>query len=510
MAIPFAEENVIQQAMNHRRRRMDSLVFHLKLALTVLYFQRSACLIEFRFGFGGPRRCRFRTGPRTMAPPISMPTGVSFPYALYRESRGQEERCLKRSHSLPVAGRHKILIPRTILLVSIVAAAMLLQQLLRPPCVVSAMRLTVVRDGRHRFGLQTAVADSARGNHPRRNNSSLAAARKRPIQREDFLSIDEAMGNRCPPSLESYDTSEDFDLKHHAVVSFQGTSPTASPVDQTRTPSPQRNSPVMTPSFKPNFAAIPDFDGFNKDDDDFSDDDEPLVVEQMVSEVLSYQESPESVSTNDDAFSSSTTPFGKSISSVLPTNYVPQDITPTTVTITQPKPTYVTPTVEELEMTMETVLAEITAQNNGAAINVNSSKQVATLLFGSAGGSTKKDILEGMAAAGNRMADLILKYRDAKFKLGKMRRRNESFAKGTAVTSALTVKRAYNETFSTDDDQRDPLILVDASAYIFRAYFSMYVSSKSFVLLILNVISGHQSIDPMACQQEPSWGFAKC
>ncbi len=156
--------------------------------------------------------------------------------------------------------------------------------------------------------------------------------------------------------------------------------------------------------------------------------------------------------------------------------------------------------------------------NNQQTFNINSPKQVAAVLFGPNPGtnvSTNKDKLEGMAGAGNRLAALILQYRSIKYKLAKYVRQVESKKKGTAVRSAYTVARPIatasptvippppkdnlpkTELSSTtlvvpdlstttatqpppppavptmSNVMSDPLLILDASAYIFRAYYSM-------------------------------------
>ena len=156
-----------------------------------------------------------------------------------------------------------------------------------------------------------------------------------------------------------------------------------------------------------------------------------------------------------------------------------------------------------LDLLQEELLAienSIYEQNDHCKFNINSPKQVAMALFGKEFGnsSTNKEVLEGMAGAGNRLANLVLQYRATKYKLAKFSRQQESRAKGTAVRSALTVARpkVSKASVSLDDDtpstnmtleksisespivstqnvMADPLLLLDASAYIFRAYYSM-------------------------------------
>jgi 5'-3' exonuclease len=160
-----------------------------------------------------------------------------------------------------------------------------------------------------------------------------------------------------------------------------------------------------------------------------------------------------------------------------------------------------TTSIDVLREELATTERTIYEYNNHQTFNINSPKQVAIALFGPKGdsSSTNKDVLEGMAGGGNRLAALILQYRSIKYKLAKFVRQDESRKKGTAVRSALTVARptkeiADNKILSTKklskasnaslqvteapkrvlrDVIADPLLLLDASAYIFRAYYSM-------------------------------------
>jgi 5'-3' exonuclease len=136
----------------------------------------------------------------------------------------------------------------------------------------------------------------------------------------------------------------------------------------------------------------------------------------------------------------------------------------------------------DMEGELASIEDSIYEQNKGSKFNVNAPKQVAAILYGKSGGSTNKDVLEGMAAGGNRLAELVLKYRALKYQIGKLVRRQESVAKGTAVLSASTVARAATnasiegvdiDDVPLSDVSTDPLLLLDASAYIFRAYYSM-------------------------------------
>jgi 5'-3' exonuclease len=118
--------------------------------------------------------------------------------------------------------------------------------------------------------------------------------------------------------------------------------------------------------------------------------------------------------------------------------------------------------------------ADIFQQNNGQEFNINSPRQVSTMLFGEPGKSTNKDTLEAMAGAGNRMADLVIQYRTVKSKIKRLTKKAENTEKGTRVRSISHVVRPTDDpTAAVAEASEDPLLLVDASSYIFRAYFSM-------------------------------------
>jgi len=100
----------------------------------------------------------------------------------------------------------------------------------------------------------------------------------------------------------------------------------------------------------------------------------------------------------------------------------------------------------------------------GQEFNINSPTQVSKILFDGNKQSTSKAVLEAIASNSNaphrELADLILTYRQ----LTRSKQRTER-------KQAAKEKRQNTEpTLDLDDD---PLILVDASAYIFRAYYSM-------------------------------------
>ena len=128
----------------------------------------------------------------------------------------------------------------------------------------------------------------------------------------------------------------------------------------------------------------------------------------------------------------------------------------------------ITTDVEALQAKLESLKQSIYVENKGGGFNINSNKQLSKALFGHPDESTDKDSLYAIASAGNKMADLILQYRKAKADLRRIEKKIETKENGVYVRSAL-ISHA-NEDGSV---RRDPLLLVDASAYIFRAYYSM-------------------------------------
>lgn len=138
---------------------------------------------------------------------------------------------------------------------------------------------------------------------------------------------------------------------------------------------------------------------------------------------------------------------------------------------------YGTPISTQLDLLisrLDQIENDIYAQNNEKRFNINSPKQVSKVLFGVEQSSTKKEVLEAMAAAGNRMAALILQYRDVKNQISRAQRKQESIDNGTKVKSAsVATISTKGETVTNEVASTDPLLLVDASAYIFRAYYSM-------------------------------------
>ena len=149
--------------------------------------------------------------------------------------------------------------------------------------------------------------------------------------------------------------------------------------------------------------------------------------------------------------------------------------------------------VDILTSKSESIQSSVYAENGGKEFNINSPKQVSHVLFGDAGQSTNKDVLDAMASAGNRMADLILQYRQAQRDLKRAKKQVENKENGihvddfhkapppspAAAAAAAEprrdpIKDSSPEMLEYDDaNGSNPLLLVDASAYIFRAYYSM-------------------------------------
>jgi 5'-3' exonuclease len=125
--------------------------------------------------------------------------------------------------------------------------------------------------------------------------------------------------------------------------------------------------------------------------------------------------------------------------------------------------------VDVIKQQMVEMEQAIYLQNNGKEFNINSPKQCSIVLYGFSGESTNKDALESMGGGGHKLADLILQHRNLKASVKRMERRQTNKDNNTHVRSAMTVARPNEVT----EHAADPLILVDASAYIFRAYYSM-------------------------------------
>ncbi|KAL7527567.1 hypothetical protein ACHAXR_005891 [Thalassiosira sp. AJA248-18] len=150
---------------------------------------------------------------------------------------------------------------------------------------------------------------------------------------------------------------------------------------------------------------------------------------------------------------------------------------------------------------LEHLTSQIYQLNDGVEFNINSPKQVARVLFGednTGDSSTNKDVLEAMASAGNEMAAHIYKFRKLSRAVKREKRRVEQLEKGdkkndyygnlarhrenVAVSKYNADSQESNVTNTNiyeDDDakpshhRREPLLLIDASAYIFRSYHAI-------------------------------------
>ena len=159
--------------------------------------------------------------------------------------------------------------------------------------------------------------------------------------------------------------------------------------------------------------------------------------------------------------------------------------------------------IDTLSHQLEHLQAQIYQLNNGVEFNIGSPKQVAKVLFGEDDerSSTNKDVLEALASAGNVMAENIYKWRKVSSQIKKERKRIEQMEKGdrkndyfgnlsrrqNSTSDAKPNKEdngqvAILQTVPTDDvpapamdavADRETLLLIDASAYIFRSYHAM-------------------------------------
>ena len=146
------------------------------------------------------------------------------------------------------------------------------------------------------------------------------------------------------------------------------------------------------------------------------------------------------------------------------------------------------------------IQTEIYKLNNGEEFNINSPKQVSKCLFGVENESTNKAALEALNgnitnSGGNaQLASLILKFRKYTRDLKMAEKQKENQANGIHVNTVSSMRGGKDQvqveavkpssivsplgspTGDGDDNGdgvREPLVLIDASAYIFRAYYSM-------------------------------------
>ena len=129
-------------------------------------------------------------------------------------------------------------------------------------------------------------------------------------------------------------------------------------------------------------------------------------------------------------------------------------------------------TLDELESQLDDLTKQIYQQNNDKEFNINSPKQVATVLFGTTEGgfSTDKDTLESRASTGDRMSSLILQYRKIKALYRKRHKQQELTEQGRRVQSVMTkqqkvVTQTTSTTTKTSDDTLVDDDVVDGSDF---------------------------------------------
>jgi 5'-3' exonuclease len=124
----------------------------------------------------------------------------------------------------------------------------------------------------------------------------------------------------------------------------------------------------------------------------------------------------------------------------------------------------------QLELDIKRLDKEITTVNNGRPLNLGSYKQVSQALFGTPDQSVSKSVLEGMAFS-SILAKLILEYRDVKQRHKKIKQQEDRSKTKQEERRTVSSSSTSSSIRSNDDDE--PLILVDTSSFIFRAYYSM-------------------------------------
>jgi len=160
--------------------------------------------------------------------------------------------------------------------------------------------------------------------------------------------------------------------------------------------------------------------------------------------------------------------------------------------------------IDTLSHQLEHLQAQIYQLNDGVEFNIGSPKQVAKVLFGEddEGSSTNKDVLEALASAGNIMAENIYKWRKVASQhkkelkrieqmekgdrkndyYGNLSRRDKRQSNGVDAEPKVTDQVEIFETVARKDTpapatdtvpDRETLLLIDASAYIFRSYHAM-------------------------------------
>ncbi|CAB9506618.1 DNA polymerase I [Seminavis robusta] len=145
---------------------------------------------------------------------------------------------------------------------------------------------------------------------------------------------------------------------------------------------------------------------------------------------------------------------------------------------------------DRMQGQLEVVLQKIVQETNNPKFNPNSPRQVSEALFGVPGESTNKDVLEALAWSGQKkeLANWILQYRQINREITKFKKRQAKKESGTIAKSVYTIVKPTKQqqqqpvkdavptnapaTGAALRTAADPLLLVDASAYIFRAYFA--------------------------------------
>ena len=136
-----------------------------------------------------------------------------------------------------------------------------------------------------------------------------------------------------------------------------------------------------------------------------------------------------------------------------------------------------------LQHQIEHLKAQIYQFNNGEEFNIDSPKQVSKILFGEEGRSTNKDALEALASTGNQMAASIFKYRKVSREYKRELKRIEQMEKGgkkndyygnlARQRDEFTVGTKSLDELENNNYRREPLLLIDTSAYIFRSYHAI-------------------------------------
>lgn len=124
--------------------------------------------------------------------------------------------------------------------------------------------------------------------------------------------------------------------------------------------------------------------------------------------------------------------------------------------------------------------SEIASMNNGVHINLNSRKQVSMLLYGVPNESISMDALDAVAGGisntegKSKLASMILQHKKISKEIKRLEKKKETFISRTqnqGNSRGNTVQE--NTIVASNGDSREPLVLIDASAYIFRSYYAM-------------------------------------